>query len=294
MKIIVCIKQIRHTYARTGMDHALYFLAPEDNVYRINPHDEAALELALRVKDTREDTEIMLLTLGPQIADEPLRRCLAMGANHLYRIDCDRSLDPWEKSLALTRTIKDLNADLILCGKESIDTQNGQVGALVAYHLKVPFVSAIIDIETSKDKTQAAVKRSCGRGVREEIQCKLPAVFSVDSGGIELRLPTYAARKKAGTHGVQIRGYASSGTIQKVISEKIYPPRPRPKSGPAPDSRLDAYHRIQQLLTGSRVEKKGQLMTGTAESQVDGIVSFLLEHGFVKSQQDEQKEQGER
>ena len=287
MKIIVCIKQIRHTYARTGMDHARHFLTPEDNVCRINPHDEVALELALRVKDTREDTKIVLLTLGPQIADEALRRCLAMGADHLYRIDCNGSPDPWEKSLALARTIKDLNADLILCGKESIDTQNGQVGALVAHHLKVPLVSAITDIVTLKDNTLATLRRSCGRGVREEIQCKLPAVFSVDSGRIEPRLPTYEARVKASAYTIKTRAYASNGAGRKVISEKRYPPRPRPKSVPEPDSRLDAYHRIQQLFTGSRVEKKGEMLTGTTVSQVEGMVSFLLEHGFVKSQHKE-------
>lgn len=287
MKIIVCIKQIRHTYAQTGMDHARHFLAPEDDVYRINPHDEAALELALRVKDTRGDTEIVLLTLGPLIADEALRRCLAMGADHLYRIDCNRSPDPWEKSLALTRTIKDLKADLVLCGKESIDTQNGQVGAMAAHDLKMPFISAIIEIAASRDKLQADVKRSCGRGVREEIRCRLPAVFSVDSSGIEPRIPTYEARVKAGAYPIKTIPYASNGAGRKVISGKRYPPRPRPKRAPAPDSRLDAYHRIQHLFTGSRVEKKGEMLTGTTVSQVEGIVSFLLEHGFVKTQHEE-------
>ncbi len=275
------------------MDPGHHFLAPEDNVYRVNPYDETALELALGVKDNRENTQIVLLTLGPQIADEALKRCLAMGADHLLRIDCSCNPDPWEKSLALSQTIKDLEADIILCGKESLDTQNGQIGALVAHHLKVPFVSAITGIETLQSNTRATVKRSCGRGVREEIQCKLPALFSVDMGGIEPRLPTYEARRKAGAYAVQTIAYASNDTGRvkpRVISEKIYPPRPRPKKVPAPDSRQDAFFRIQQLLAGSRIEKKGELLAGTTASQVDGIVSFLLEHGFVKSQQEEQKE----
>jgi electron transfer flavoprotein beta subunit len=290
MKIIVCVKQIRHTYARTGMDPGRHFLALEDSVYRANPYDEAALELALGVKDSRENTEIVLLTLGPLIADEALKRCLAMGADHLLRIDCSSSPDPWEKSLALFQAILDVKVDLILCGKESIDTQNGQIGALVAHHLNVPFVSAITSIEILQNNTRATVKRSCGRGVREEIQCKLPAVFSVDLGGIEPRLPTYEARLKAVAYAVQTRAYTNSDAGPKVISEKIYAPRPRPKEVPAPDNRQDAFHRIRQLLAGSRVEKKGELLTGTSESQVDGIVSFLLEHGFVRSQQEKQKE----
>jgi electron transfer flavoprotein beta subunit len=282
MKIVVCIKQICHTYARTGVDHGRHFLAPEDIVYRINPHDEAALELALSVKDTRKGTEIVLLTLGAQIAGEALRRCLAMGADHLCRIDCNRSPDPWEKSLALARTIMDFNADLILCGKESIDTQNGQVGALVAYHLKMPFVSTITGITTFKDDSQAIVRRSCGRGIREDIQCRLPAMFSVDSGGIEPRLPIYEALVEALSYSIKTIPYPVNAAGPKIISEERYPPRPRPRGVPTPDSRLDAFHRIQQLLTGSRIEKKGEMLTGTPESQVESIVSFLLEHGFVK------------
>ncbi len=291
MRIVVCIKQIRHTYARTGMDHARHFLAPEDKVYRINPHDEAALELALNVKDSREGTEIVLLTLGPQMADESLRRCLAMGADHLYRINCKSTPDPWEKSIALTRAIEDMNAELILCGKESIDSQNGQVAALVAHHLKLPFVSIITDIQISKDdiRATATVRRSCGRGVREEVQCRLPAVFSVDSSGIEPRLPTQAVRVKANSYIIKAIPYSGSGAGRKVISEKCYPPRPRPKSAPTPDSRLDAFHRIQHLFTGSRIEKKGEMLTGSTVSQVEGIMSFLLEHGFVRIQNKENR-----
>ena len=65
MKIIVCAKQIRHTYARTGTLPETHYISPEDSIYRIDPHDEAALELALGLKDQRENSTITLLTLGP-------------------------------------------------------------------------------------------------------------------------------------------------------------------------------------------------------------------------------------
>ena len=44
MNIIVFAKQIRHTYARTGDFPESHFICPEDGVYRVNQHDEAALE----------------------------------------------------------------------------------------------------------------------------------------------------------------------------------------------------------------------------------------------------------
>ena len=52
--------------------------------------------------------------------------------------------------------------------------------------------------------------------------------------------------------------------------------------------RLHAYERIMQLLTGSTVEKKGEILTGSPESQVDGIVAFLTANGFLESDSERQ------
>ena len=113
MRIIVCLKQIRFTYARTGKIPEEYFLSPEDMITRINPHDEAALEIALCVKEIQGNGEIMIITLGPIITENELRRCLAMGADCLYQIDDRRELDSWQKSGLLARAIKDLEADIV-------------------------------------------------------------------------------------------------------------------------------------------------------------------------------------
>ncbi len=64
---------------------------------------------------------------------------------------------------------------------------------------------------------------------------------------------------------------------------EVHYPRPRPKRIPVPDSRLEAFDRIQQLLMGSRIEKKGTILQGSPESQAEGIISFLEEHGFPES-----------
>ncbi|MFH1487991.1 MAG: electron transfer flavoprotein beta subunit/FixA family protein [Pseudomonadota bacterium] len=188
MRIVVCVKQIRHVYARTGMDPKRNFLAPEDQITRVNPYDEAAVALALRAREARGGGEVILLTLGALIAEKELRRCLAMGADHLYRIDADGWMDPWQKSGLLAGAIKALGAHLVLCGRESLDRQNGQVGAFLAHHLGMPFLSPITDLKVTRQGA-AEVLRNAGRGVRERIECPLPAVFSVDMGLHEPRVP---------------------------------------------------------------------------------------------------------
>ena len=292
MKIIVCAKQIRHTYARTGMLPESLFISPEDGVYRVNPHDEAALELALRLKDAYDNITVSLLTLGPMIAEEEIRRCLATGADNLYQIkvhgqpsnDSDPldQPDPWVKSDLIVRAVRELKGDLVLCGKESIDKGSGQVGALLAHRLDLPFVSAITDLSMDATGNMLQVQRSAGRGVREIIECRLPAVLSVNLGP-ELRLPEYARRQWANSYDLLQLDYGADVDAPKIVCTRRFQPRPRPKMVAAPDSRQHAYERIMQLLTGSKVEKKGEILTGSVESQVEGIIAYLKANGFLES-----------
>jgi len=290
MRIVVCVKQLAHTYARTGMDPERDFLAPEDQVFRINPYDEWAVAMALRAKALAGEGEISILTLGPIIAEKELRRCMAMGADHLFQIDMNGRVDPWQKSLFLARAIKGIRADLVLCGRESIDSRNAQVGAFVAHHLGLPFVSSIRDISIAQSEGLVEVQRSAGRGIREVIECPLPAVFSVDVGAIAPPFPAYEEMKKSERLLVQKFIYDKESVTPQTVCTRVYPPRPRPKKVPSPDPTLDAFHRIGQLLTGSRIEKRGEILKGSPESQVEGIISFLEEHGFLESSKENEKD----
>jgi electron transfer flavoprotein beta subunit len=284
MKIAVCMKQICHVYARSGMVPENHYLTPDDKVYRVNPYDEAALELALRIKDLRGGSVVDLVTLGSLIAESEseLRRCLATGADHLYQIDRDGGMDSWRKSFFLARAVRDIKADLVLCGKESLDTQNAQVGAFLAYRLGLPFISAITGMEILQDRKRVEVERKAGRGVRERVQCALPAVLSVDLG-MALRLPRFSEKKRAESYPIQKLLYDEEGDPSLIVSAGLFPPRPRPKKVLAPDSRLEAFERIQLLLMGSRTTKKGVLLTGTTEDLVEGILSFLKEHRILRA-----------
>jgi len=280
MKIIVCIKQIRHVYARSGMDPSTRFLTPEDEIDMVNPFDEVALEMGLRFKETLGEGEVTLLTLGPMIAESEVRRCLGMGADRLVHIEADQDIDPWRKSFFLARAIQEIGVGLILCGKESLDRKSGQVGAYVAHRLSLPFVSAVVSATINPGKGTLEAERRAGRGVREIITCSLPAVLSVDMG-LDVRLPRFEDKQRALSAPAEKRIYPEKGDPARTMVRATFPPRPKPKKVFTPDSRLEAFERIQQLLMGSRVEKKGSRLTGSVDSQVEGILSFLREHGFV-------------
>jgi electron transfer flavoprotein beta subunit len=280
MKIIVCMKQIRHVYARSGMDPSTRFLTSEDEIDMVNPFDEVALEMGLRVKETLGKGQVTLLTLGPMIAEPEVRRCLGMGADRLVHIEANQDIDPWRKSFFLARAMQEIGVGLVLCGKESMDRKSGQVGAYVAHRLGLPFVSAVVSVALKPGTGALEAERRGGRGVREIITCSLPAVLSVDMG-LDVRLPRFEDKQRALFAPIEKRIYVEEGDPARTVVRATFPPRPRPKKVFTPDSRLDAFERIQQLLVGSRVEKKGSRLTGTADSQVEGVVSFLKEHGFV-------------
>jgi len=280
MRIIVCIKQIRDTYARTGTDPISNYLDSSDHIDRVNPYDEAALEMALRRREQLGRGKVIMLTLGAITAPTELRRCLAMGADRLYQVDADTPMDAWAKSSLLAWAIKDLAADLVLCGKMSLDTGNGQVAAFIAHHLQLPFVSAITDLSVSPNDRLLRIRRKADRGAREVITCRLPAVVSVEVGTVVPRMPSLADKMRANEMRVERLCY--DGDIPSRLQvRRVYPPRPRPKKAPAPDSCLGSYERIDQLLAGSRTEKKGSLLTGSVESQVNGIIDFLEAHGHI-------------
>jgi electron transfer flavoprotein beta subunit len=281
MHIIVCLKQIIYIYARTGLDPDLNFLSPGDRITRINPSDEAALELALRVKESREDCRVTLLTLGPLIAEIELRRCLALGADRLCRIDLNEELDSRTKARVLALFIKDLQADLIFCGKESRDSQNGQVGAFLASFLSLPFLSNIREVSFPEKETMIHVIRGAGRGIQETIACPPPALLAVEGGSVQIRLPIHSKKIESWSYDIEVLRFRGDIPPASLVRKRVFPPRPRTLNNPAPDSRLSAAERIQQLLSGSRVEKKGQLLSGSPELQVEGIISFMKDHGFL-------------
>jgi electron transfer flavoprotein beta subunit len=283
MKIIICVKQVEFTYARTGRDPVKNYIAPEDNVFRINPWDESALDIALKLKEKDSSIKVIVLTLGPVIAEKELRRCIAIGADRIYRIDTEAEYDSWAKSILLAEGIKVLNSDLVFCGKESVDKQNGQVGAFIAHHLGLPFVSGVTQFSIGEEGKAKAI-RHAGKGAREEIECPLPAVFSVSRESIEARLPTCEQKQKALTSPFKILDIDLNKAKRNIMSDGLYPPRPRPKKVITPDSSMPAFDRINQLLSGSNIEKKGAMLTGDPESQVEEILSYLKENGFLPAE----------
>jgi electron transfer flavoprotein beta subunit len=196
VNILVFIKQVADTEARiiiSGDNKTLEI----ENKYAINFFDEFAIEEAIRIKEQRKESQVTVCTYGPPGALEALRTAIAMGADRAFLIDntsCEND-DSLIISDILAGFAKKENFDLILCGRQAIDDENANIGAMVAEFLNIPHVSWITKLEIL-DESKARVESEIEGGKRV-LEVTLPALFTTQKGLNEPRVPLITGVMKA-------------------------------------------------------------------------------------------------
>lgn len=156
----------------------------------MNPFCEIAVEEALRLKEKKVIKEVIAVSIGPKQSAETLRTALAMGADKGIHIQTDDRTDQVVQPLAVAKIFSHLatkeNADLVIMGKQAIDGDNCQSGAMTAALLGWPQCTFACDVDI-KDKTMT-VERETDLGT-ETLQLSAPAVITAD---LRLNEPRYA------------------------------------------------------------------------------------------------------
>ena len=178
MKIIVTVKQVPDTQ-EVKIDPKTGTLIREGVPSIINPEDKNAIEEALRIKDGHEDVEVTVLSMGPPQAESALREALSMGADRAVLVS-DRAFagaDTLATSYVLSKAIKKLKEyDLILCGRQAIDGDTGQVGPQLAEALDLPQATYAEEINIQGNLVTV---KSNFDSVTRVIEMKTPALITV-------------------------------------------------------------------------------------------------------------------
>jgi electron transfer flavoprotein beta subunit len=187
MKIAVCVKQVPESQAKR-LDPATKRL-DRSGEGALNAFDANAIEEALRVKDASGDGEVVLVSLGPEQAVDSLRKGLAMGADRAVLVSDPAAAgsDLVATSLALAKALEREQADLILFGQQSSDSDGAVLWAAVADRLRMPLVSQAAELKVADGK--ARVKRQTEFGY-DVIEASLPAVVAVSDAINEPRYPS--------------------------------------------------------------------------------------------------------
>jgi len=216
---IVCTKQVPDTESTIRIKSEGTGIAEEGLQYIANPYDEYALEEALGLREKFGEGKVTVITVGPQRAEETMRYLFAMGADEgvLIRDDEPQKRDPFVIAQCLAEAIKGMEYDVIFCGKQAVDDDSAQVGAMLAELLDIPQATVVTKLEVADGKKSAVAHREIEGGL-EIIEIQLPAVITAQKGLNEPRLTSLLGIKRAMSKPIDIREMNIAEAKTKVIS----------------------------------------------------------------------------
>lgn len=234
MRIVVCIKQVPDT-TDVKIDPKTGTMIRDGIASILNPDDKNALEEALRIKDMRDDVEVVCLSMGPMQAEAVLREALAMGADRAVLL-CGREFagaDTWATSNALAAAIKKIgDYDIVFAGRQAIDGDTAQVGPQMAERLNLPQITYVQSFEIDGDNITA--QRMLEDGY-EVVRTHTPALITAIK---ELNSPRYMdVRRIYGAFEpglVEVWGMSDLDISESEVGLKASPTRVRRSFSPEP------------------------------------------------------------
>jgi electron transfer flavoprotein beta subunit len=232
VKIAVCIKHVPEgtTHARIDPETKRLDRSGEG---AINPFDTHAVEEAIRVKEA-QGGEVLVVSMGPQSAQDSVRKALAMGADAALLITDDGAAgsDLVATTTALAAALEPENADLVIFGQQASDSDGAVLWAAVADRLRRPVISQVAELTVTDGK--AAGKRQTEFGY-DTIEAPLPAVVAVSDAINDPRYPSLkgimGARSKPQRSlslselGVEMGAVGDAGSRTVVQALNDPPPR---------------------------------------------------------------------
>ncbi|MEI9412052.1 electron transfer flavoprotein subunit beta/FixA family protein [Mesorhizobium salmacidum] len=187
MHIVVCIKQVPDS-AQIRVHPVTNTIMRQGVPTIINPYDLFALEAALTLRDI-DGGEVTVLTMGPPMAEDALRKALTYGADRAVLLT-DRFFagsDTLATSFALAQAIGKIGEtfgppDIVFTGKQTIDGDTAQVGPGIAKRLdflQLTYVARIASLDL--DAREIKVERRAEGGM-QMLKSKLPCLITMLEG----------------------------------------------------------------------------------------------------------------
>jgi len=261
MNIVVCLKQVPGT-TKVKIDPQTNTLIREGIENIVNPFDTYALEEGGRIKE-RCGGKVTAVSMGPPQAEEMLREAISTGADEAILLSDSTfaGSDTWATAYTLAKAIDKLEqCDLIICGRQTIDGDTGQVGPELAEILGLPFVAYVSKVEEIGNE-YIRVRRMIEEGY-EVIETSLPAVITVVKEINVPRLPSLRGLAKAKSAAIPVWTAEELGVNKSMVG----------LSGSAT--------RVVKVFFPQRV-CRSEILQGDLESQVDTLVDKLREAKII-------------
>ncbi|GAA0349188.1 electron transfer flavoprotein subunit beta/FixA family protein [Bowmanella denitrificans] len=187
MKILVPVKRaidynvkVRVKSDQSGVDLANTKMA-------INPFCEIAVEEAVRLKEQGVAQEVVVVSIGDKACQEQIRTALALGADRGIHIETDLALESLQIAKLLQKVVDEEQPQLVILGKQSIDSDNNQTGQMLAALCGMGQGTFASKVEIDGNKVK--VTREVDGGL-QTVALAMPAVVTTD---LRLNEPRYAS-----------------------------------------------------------------------------------------------------
>ncbi len=224
MKILVAVKRVvdYNVKVHALADHSDVDIASAK--MSMNPFDEIAVEMAVRLREAGKADEVVAVSIGPDKTVDTLRVAMAMGADRAVHVNGPARLEPIAVAKILAEVCRREAPGLILMGKQAVDNDAGQVPQMLSAMLDMPVAinASALELEGSR----VTVLRETDSGLLR-VAADLPAVVSADLRLAEPRyvtLPKMMKAKKKPVETLEAEALAPGLTESLSIVEVIDPP----------------------------------------------------------------------
>lgn len=267
LRIIVCAKEVLdpdavNNYALEGklvIGDDGKSLTQSSIPRLMNAYDEQAIEAALRIREAGTACTITVVSIGE--GQDILKHAASLGIDEPVAIQADpATLDHHGVAKLLAAFVQSRGgADLVLCGRQASDDDQGVVPALLAEHLGLPVVTIArsVDVTSAGDGFGVRVVRVTPDG-DETVAVAAPAVVTISNELGQARYPTMAGRmaarkKKITTVAAADLGVAADGIRPRVTLAKQFVPTVKSACEMIPGTADEAAAALVARLRGEQV-----------------------------------------
>lgn len=208
----------------------------------MNPFDEIAVEEAVRLREKGAASEVVVVSIGVQQAQDTLRTAMAMGADRAILVLTEDSPEPLAVAKVLKTLVEKEGPSLVVLGKQAIDDDMNATGQMLAgllgwgqgtFASKVDVVDGRVNVSREID------------GGTEQVSLALPAIITAD---LRLNEPRYA----------------SLPNIMKAKKKPL-------ETIPAADLGVDMAPRLSIVSVAEPAERKAGIKLGSATELVEKL-----------------------
>ncbi|HDS1699947.1 electron transfer flavoprotein subunit beta/FixA family protein [Pseudomonas putida] len=187
MKVLVAVKRVVDFNVKVRVKADQSGVELTSVKMALNPFCEIAVEEAVRLKEQGIATEVVVVSVGSNAAQEQLRTALALGADRAILVETDVELGSLAIAKALKAIVDKEQPQLVILGKQAIDSDNNQTGQMLAALTGYAQGTFASKVEVAGDKLN--VTREIDGGL-QTVSLNLPAIVTTD---LRLNEPRYAS-----------------------------------------------------------------------------------------------------